>query len=220
MSHNYKSLAVRTFMVLLFLFILNTNFYSLIFLNRGEEAFEDNLENGLSIKSDIIDGAGFFLESYSDALLFLQAIEWSEPGNVDYNELKRLLDRTMNNLGNAYRAYAKLTVMAYAVPYNPVFIEKLTSFDYTGFQQARSLDGAAFAAVKKYLAVGDVRGVFARICSRSGRILYLLRDIRASIEAEKFPPMSSLWRLNQLLNETMLFGQYAAEVFYEISEGQ
>jgi hypothetical protein len=219
MSHFCKSLAVRIFMVLFILFILNTNFYSLIIANRGEEAFEDNLENGLSIKSGIIDGAGFFLKSYADSLLFLKEIEWSEPGNVDYKELSNLLGRTMDNIRNANEAYAKLKVMADAAPYSRVFIDKLTSFDYTGFQQDRSFNGTAFAAVKKYLAVGDVRGIFAHMLSAAQRILNMLRDIRASIEAEKFPALSSLWRLNQLFSETMIFGQISAEIFYEIGCG-
>jgi len=217
MAHHYKSLAVRICMVLLILFILNTNSNSRIILNRGDEAFEGGLKRELSIKSGIIDGAGFFLKSYSDALLLLQKIEWSEPGSPDYEELKRLVDRTASNLRNARKAYAKLTEMADAAPYNPSFIEKLTCFDYTAFQRARSIDGGTFAEVGKYLAAGDVRGIFARIYSGSGQIQDLLRDIRASLEAGKFPELSSLWRLNRLFAETMLFGQYSAEIFYEVS---
>jgi hypothetical protein len=207
-------------MILLILFILDTNSYSYVILNRGEEAFEDNLENGLSIKSGIIDSAGFFLKSYADGLLFLRDIERSEPGNVDYRVLNNLLDRAMDNLSKTNEAYGKLTLMVDAAPYNPVFIEKLTSFDYSGFQQARLLNGAAFTALKKYLADGDVRGIFTHMLSASQRILNMLREIRASVEAEKFPALSSLWRLNQLFSETMMFGQYAAEIFYEISEGK
>jgi hypothetical protein len=36
------------------------------------------------------------------------------------------------------------------------------------------------------------------------------------VDAYKFPDLNSIWRLNQLFSETLLFGQYAAEVFQAV----
>jgi hypothetical protein len=44
----------------------------------------------------------------------------------------------------------------------------------------------------------------------------MLKDIKAAVDAEKFPELPLLWRLNQKAAEIMLTGQYAAEIFYEI----
>jgi hypothetical protein len=197
--------------------IINKSSYSRIFLNRGDEAFENPNPDGKSvtIQSCIIDGAGYYMQAYSDILQFLREIEWSNPGSVNYDELKTLVNRALDNMKNAERAYATLEELANTTPYNPVFIEKLTAFDYSAFQQARAAEGTAFSNTSKYLAAGDVRGLFSHIKTGNGHIINMLMDIKASLDAGKFPELSSLWRLNQEAAEIMLTGQYAAEIFYE-----
>jgi hypothetical protein len=217
MNQIRRPLLVKLLLVMFTLIIINESIYSRIILNRGDEAFENLNTDGKSvtIQSCIIDGAGYYMKAYSDILLFLQGIEWSTPENVNYDELKNLVTRAIDNMKNAEGVYTILEEMANATSYNPAFIEKLTAFDYSIFQQERAAEGTAFSNTRKYLAAGDVRGLFTHIKTGTGDILNMLMDIRAAFDAEKFPALSSLWRLNQLFSETMLFGQYAAEVFYE-----
>jgi hypothetical protein len=40
--------------------------------------------------------------------------------------------------------------------------------------------------------------------------------VKERLEANMFPAVSSLWRINQEYAEVELFGQYVAEVFYKL----
>jgi hypothetical protein len=218
MNRNAKQSAVKLVLVIFTLFVINMSLYPRIILNCGDESFENPNPDGRSvtIQSCIINGAGYYMKSYSDILLFLQEIEWSNPGNVNYDELKTIINRALDNMKNAEGAYSNLEELANNTPYNPVFIEKLTAFDYRAFQQARAAYGIDFIVTRIYLSAGDVRGMFAHIKSGTGQVLNMLREIKAALDAEKFPELSSLWRLNRKASEIMLTGQYAAEIFYEI----
>ncbi|NIM39010.1 MAG: hypothetical protein GTN67_12585, partial [Hydrotalea flava] len=75
---------------------------------------------------------------------------------------------------NAEYVYSNLLELANTTPYNPGFIEKLTSFDYRAFQQARAAYGIDFIITRIYLSAGDVRGLFAHIKAGTGNILNML----------------------------------------------
>lgn len=219
MNRSVKPLVVKIFVFITILFTVNINLLSLIIANAGDEAFEKprpELRN-ITIQSCIVDGAGYYLKSYSDILLFLQEIEWSNPENVNYDELKTLVNRAIENMKNVEFTYANLEELANATPYNPFFIEKLTSFDYRAFQHARAAYNITFMFTRIYLSAGDVRGLFAHIKAGTGQILSMLKDIKSAVDAEKFPELPILWRLNQKAAEVMQTGQYAAEIFYKIS---
>jgi hypothetical protein len=218
MNYHFRAVDLKILMLIFILFAITINSYPLIFANRGDEAFATPPYidgNSSTIQSCIIDGAGYYLKGYSDILLFLQAIEWSDPEKVNDEDLKMLVNRAIDTMKSADSVYARLKVLADATPYNMVFIEKLMAFDYIGFQRSRSAYGSAFNATWKYLSTGDVRGLFAHIKAGTDYILTMLLDIKASLDAGKFPSLSSLWRLNQKSWEIMLTGQYAAEIFYE-----
>lgn len=217
MNHQTQPLALKLLFSVVIILHLYSNLFSYVFLNRGDEAFENPNPEGKSatIQSCIIDGAGYYMKAYSDILLFLQGIEWSTPVNVNYDELKNLVTRALDNMKNAEGSYANLEELANYNPYNPVFIEKLRAFDYSAFEQARAAEGTAFSNNRKYLAAGDVRGLFTHIKKGTGHIINMLMDIKAALDAGKFPELSGLWRLNQEAAEIMLTGQYAAEIFYE-----
>jgi hypothetical protein len=222
MNHNGRPLIVKLLLGF-YIFSMFTIFsFAYVIANRGDEAFENPKYDGrsITIQSCIIDGAGYYLQAYSDILLFLQEIEWSNPENVNYDELKRLLNRSLDGMKNAGNTYANLEKLANTTPYNPVFIEKLTAFDYRAFQQSRAAYSIAFIATRIYLAAGDVRGLFMHIKAGTGQILGMLMDIKAAVDMEKFPELSVLWRLNQKTAEIMLTGQFAAEIFDKISRKQ
>ncbi len=218
MSQNRIPLVVKIFVVIAIILTVNINLLSLIIANAGDEAFENPNPEGrnMTIQSCIVDGAGYYMNSYSDILLLLQGVEWSTPGNVNYNELKTIINRALDNMKNAEYVYSNLLELANTTPYNPGFIEKLTSFDYRAFQQARAAYGIDFIITRIYLSAGDVRGLFAHIKAGTGNILNMLKYIKSALDAEKFPELSALWRLNRKTSEIMLTGQYAAEIFYEI----
>lgn len=214
MNRKFRLLTVKFILGIFILCLFYLNSYSYVILNRGDESFSGNGDDNV-IGSCIIDGGGYFLKAYSDALIVLQRIECWDTLKPDYNELSSALSSAIENMRNAREAYSRLKLAADNTPYNPVFVGKLISFDYNEFRESRALEGNSFNIAKSYLAAGNVRGIFTHLLSGTEQILHLLKDIKTSVDAGKFPDLASLWRVNRLFSETMLTGQYAAEIFYE-----
>jgi hypothetical protein len=70
--------------------------------------------------------------------------------------------------------------------------------------------------VEKFLKNGDVRGAYLWFYNRTGDILEKLGAVKTSVDSNEFPELKKCWRLNQLIIESELFGQYLAEIFSEI----
>jgi len=212
-------IVLKVFIGIIILLALNHNSFAYIIANRGDSIFDNDWERKFSMKSYIIEGAGYFLKSYSDYLLFLNRIEMSELNGIDYNELRIILKKAIENMQNAKNAYYNLKRTAKATPYNQDLINLLLSFDYDNFQKAKGLNRDTFKYIKIYLKKGDVRGIFCRLQKNSGKILDKLYLIKDSIDIDSFPDISILWRVNKKYSHTILFGQYAAEVFQSIIFG-
>jgi hypothetical protein len=208
-----KQFLIEIFFLIFFLFVMNIHIYPYVIANRGDYAFDEEGEKGISIKSYIIKGAGYFLSSYSDWLLFLNKVEMSELNGIDYKELSNILYRAIENMENAKEAYYHLKQTADNTPYNQAMINHLLSFDYHGFKKERGFNNSIFKGVKSYLRKGDVRGFFARLLANTENILRKLYIVKESVDADTFPGLSTLWGISQDYSRTMLFGQYAAEMF-------
>jgi len=207
---------LKIFFVLIILVSFNHNTFSRIIANRGDFIFDNNREGQFSMKSYIVEGAGYFMKSYSDYLILLNKVEMFEINSIDYNELKALLKKAIENMENAKKAYYNLKRMAKAAPYKQDLVNLLITFDYENFQKVRGLNRDTFKYVKVFLEKGDVRGVYCRLLKNSRNILYKLYLIKYSLKKYSFPDISSLWRVNQEYSRTIIFGQYAAEVFQSI----
>ncbi len=218
-----KRLKLKFFIGLFVLIVFNSYSFSYIMGNFGDCGFGEDEGKGLSIVKDIsiklyiIEGAGYFLNSYSDMHLFLNKVEMSELNGVDYKELRDILYRVIENMEKAKEAYYNLKQKADNTPYNQAFINQLLSFDYVVFQNENGLNITIFKDVESFLSKGDVRGLFDRLLSNSDEILNKLYTVKESVDAERFPETSTIWRLNQDYSETILFGQYGSEVFFEIT---
>jgi hypothetical protein len=70
--------------------------------------------------------------------------------------------------------------------------------------------------VKKYLSTGNVNGIFDRLLSATETLILKVTDLKDTVDASKFPDLYTIWRVNQWFSETLLFGQYAAEVFQAV----
>jgi hypothetical protein len=95
-------------------------------------------------------------------------------------------------------------------------IHQLEVFDYSRFMEQSDLAPFVFKKVETYLSKGDVTGVYRYIHENLEEILEVLYSIRSAVNAETFPHIPDLWALNQMCSETLLFGQYVANVFHEI----
>ncbi len=213
-----KKLSIPMIFVFTFLILfLSTNIFSLWYLNYSDIAYGGDGESSPAMSGLIIDGCGYFLESYANTLLFMKKIEWSGKTALDYDELKNILEKAMDNMKSANETYVNLKQAADAAPYNPAVILALKNFDYDGFKEANSLNGDVFNQVKGYLVKGDIRGVYARILLDTENLIILLERIKVQVDTGDFPVIGDVWNLNHAYSQSLLFGQYLSRVFYRLT---
>jgi hypothetical protein len=199
----------------LFVGLMPSSAFPYAWLNYSEGTF--NKVNNSITSSDIISGAEYYLKAYSDFLLFSNRIEVSEINGIDYTELTGAIDPVIASLERASLILKTINQKTAITPYNPSVVDKLIAFDYDGFCKARGLNSIILTKVRRYLSIGDVRGLYSQAFSDIDAMLSQLAGIKKSLEEKTFPDISSIWMLNQRFSEILLFGQYTSQVFKEIS---
>lgn len=177
------------------------------------EAPEGDRGAGPSIGVLIIDGAGYFLKSHSHMLLLLNKVELSALSGPDYPGMQSLVNNALDNMQKAGKTYKNLVAAAKEAPYNPEVITKLIMFDYEAFRETNGLNKEVFSRIERLLVKGDVTGLYVLLESDMAFIIQQLKVVKSSIDTGTFPGISLLWRLNQKYSESLLTGQYIAEVF-------
>jgi hypothetical protein len=196
--------------------ILNINAFGLIMGNYSESTICKDCESKTAVRTRVVNGGAYFLNAYAEILLFLQRIEVSETQTLDYNELGEILGRARESLNRAESAYRSLVALTDVIPLDPVPVRRLQEFDYDSFREENRLNRAICREVAGYLSKGDVRGFFRQVLARTVEIASKLEAVATCIDNGKFPELACLWSLNQACSETLLFGQYAAAVFFTV----
>lgn len=212
-----KQFSPMAIYIILLLVFSTGSLYSRIIFNRGDSVFAGTAENAAAVCSHIVTGAGYFLASGSEFQALLNRIELAETNGCDYKEWAQICTAAAANMEKAAAQYLVLKQRILTTPYNKEMINRLSTFDYDLFETGNRLNPDIFADVRTYLANGDVRGIFERMLSSTAKILAALARVKTAVDAGIIPELTVLWRLNQEYTEAMLFGQYAAEVFYQIN---
>jgi len=223
----FRKNLILTFIVgVVFLFILTTNGYTRICANGATYGFEDgsgdsstasktqSLEN--SLEKYVIEGAGYYLNAYSDILAFLNRVEESDLKGMDYTEAQQILERALGNMNNAVKSYYYLIRRVELTPYNEKVISKLLNFDYDGFAEKWQLNSILFKRVEDYLSKGDIISVFKYIYMEFSEISRTLYFLKTELNLGRMPELSLLWKLNENCSQMLLFGQYVSRVFYAL----
>lgn len=225
-----KQIILTVTLGILVLLAFTGNLLSLIVANETQKGFGNppsapdargaarfvGVKNSLTIENYVLKGAGYFLNGYADTLLFLNTVELAKLEGLQYDQLTKIISDAAADMENAYVTYAALEQEAAQVPYNPSVIRQLELFDYNGFMVKNNLNQVIFKKVEGYLANGNIRGVYHYLYTAVESILPIQYRIKAAVEEGKSPDVADLWILNQTYSETLLFGQYVAQIFYEI----
>ncbi len=208
----------RILLAVFVLFFVHVNAFALIYGNESQKGFENpgGKSSGPTLETYVLQGAGYFLASYSDILQVLNKVELAQMNGIDYLELQKLAAHASDNIQGQINAYLNLTQLADATPYDQAVIDQLTGFDYAAFQQEKGLNIVIFTEVQCYLSKGDIRSLYHRFLAAGETLQAQLNVIKADIDAGRFPQPSDLWNLDQNAAQSLLFGQYTAEVFYRV----
>jgi hypothetical protein len=215
MKQKSKAAISRVFLGIFILCFFHMHGIAKYIANSSELGFEEPGSTG--IRTYVIEAAGGFLNSQSDFLLFLNKIEMEEINGVDFAELQQVIHNAVVHMENARAKYNDLAQLADNTTYDQPTITVLMGFAYTSFQETKGLNGVIFNEVKAYLIGGDIRGLYHRLLANTQPILDQLTVIKSVVDAQVIPENSNLWRVNQAYSEMLLFGQYAAEIFYDVA---
>ncbi|MDQ1352186.1 MAG: hypothetical protein QG657_2492 [Acidobacteriota bacterium] len=209
-----KTILIAALMITVF----TSNIFAILYVNRSCEAFNScspDANGGIapSMGQMIIEGAGYFLASHADMQKFSNKIELSEINGVNYPELQEMLNSAIANMESASAVYKNLIQAAQETPYNRAVIHKLLKFDYRGFMKKNNLVADVFIKVKGFLARGDVTGAYIKLKTSKDAIVAQLYIIKTALDSNLFPDVNLLYQVNQAYCETLLFGQYIAQVF-------
>jgi hypothetical protein len=233
MIKQHKQFILRVLLAAFALSLVYTDLYPRVLLNKGGCPYESESCGAAPVEGDfagiagapsssinttLVDGAGYFLISQSAALLFLNKIEMSEVAGLNYNDLRESLYRAIENMELAKGSYTDLTAIAAVTPYKIATIKRLITFDYEGYQTLNGLNGDTFKKVEQYLGKGDVTGLFGEMLAGTETILDMLYALKETVDKDGFPQNQSLWKLAQAYSEFHMAGQYAAQVFYEVTD--
>jgi len=220
MRYLKKFTILRILLVITALTIFSTNSFALWWCNNSGSSYNSS-DDGLSSPSSlvagidqyIVEGAGYFLDSYSYMLQFMRKVELSANQEMNYQELSQLLDAALGNMRQSRDTYKLLKETAETTPYNPVVIEALKNFDYDRHCEINGLNKEIFTGVKSYLIDGRVTGIYGKLLADMDAMLYLLKLIKQNTDNNLFPPVKVVRKLNQTYSTALLFGQYVAGVF-------
>lgn len=198
--------------------------YGAIFGNEGCRFYQSGCDNGggrlakgsPTIAYYIAEGAGYFFSAHSHYLQLMQTVELSEIGAADPAAQQNALNLAVENLENAVSTYDQLIALATDTPYNPIAIEKLTTFNYGVFKKKFNLNAPVFDAVTDVLADGDITGVYAKLRAQMITLTNQLKSIQARTLSGQTPAVSTYWQTNNHFALTLLYGQYAAMIFSTI----
>lgn len=223
MIKQQQKLTLTVFMVIAIFVVLTIPSHARVCHNGLEDGYEDGgtrnaeaMGAGGSIRSLIIEGAGNLLDSQAHTLLFLNKVEMSDLNGVDYSQLRDSLNQAVESMKSAVKSYSLLVQKAQRTPYNQATVYQLVLFDYAGFQEERNLNADIFGKLEQFLSKGDVTGTLHQTLNDTETLLKMLISLQEIIDADQLPGNAPLWRLNQKFSDTMMFGQYSAEVIQAI----
>ncbi|NIM12209.1 MAG: hypothetical protein GTO45_08860 [Candidatus Aminicenantes bacterium] len=208
---SFLKVCLGTLVVLAF----NVQAVAKIVMNYSDSSFEEQSRG--QMETYVVEAAGYFLKSHSDMFLFLNKVEMSDLEGTDFAGLQSIIDCAVVNMQNAQAKYSELTALADSTPYDQTVLQQLAVFDYAAFRDSKGLNSVIYSDVKAYLQSGDVRGVYYKLYWDTQQILDLLILLKSAVDADTLPDMPDVWRANRIYSDTFLFGQYTAEIFYEIT---
>lgn len=222
MKNVKKNQKLRISIMVSCIFVLSLNLFSWIYHNHpGEEfwvedGFNTAISNPLQIEGLVIQGAGYYLDSYAHVLSLLKNYETVGTLNLSLNDLKNPLLSAITSLELAKSSFDRLVEIATKTPNKPEALDKLASFDYDTLMVEKSLNPYIFKEVKSYLISGDITGAFKKSRANHDRISEIIKSILQSVNGGRLPEVTLLWQLNQEFSHDLLFGQYCAEVLLSI----
>ena len=207
----------RIFQVLVGLVLIGT---SIAYLN-AVIAFNDpyspfRAKTSVQVGDLIMDNASELLQSASEAFLFLNEVEIAEQNGLNVGAALQRVDLAAAKVEHALNKFKEIIAIGSEAGYDEGRINKLKAFNYEKYASENDLSRETMTRVAAYLGKGNVLGFYRCHTGNLETLLNTLNRIKDDLNAGKRLENKVLWSLLQQYDSTMMFGNYASLVFYNI----
>jgi len=226
MNNKVKNLILKCFAVLFIISINSSAAFAYVWGNWRECAsapgcsctltLQVKQETTPTLKTYIVESAGYFLKSNAAYQEFLYCVEMSESKGIESADFKNAIYNAIDNMEKAKAVYSNLKTASEKIPYNREMIDQLMKFDYDGFRIKNGLNEPIFERLSTFLSRGDIAGFDDAVIANMDAILIRLYEIKGVVDKGLAPEIMIVWRIYQSYSEAQLFGQYMSEVFRDI----
>jgi hypothetical protein len=164
----------------------------------------------------ITDSTSQLLQSASEAFRFMNEVEIAENSGFNSNAALQRIDLAAAEAEQALKIFYEIIAVGSEAKYDEGRISKLKAFNYERFASENNLSMETMAKVGNYLYKGDVLGFYRYHADNLETLLNILELIRKDLLAGRLSDKKLLWSLLQQYNTTMIVGNYASLVFYQI----
>lgn len=175
-----------------------------------------NSRSTQAMESMTIEGTSSFLKSNADVFLLLNEVEIGYPDNLNFANALALTESAIGKLEEARAQYQEIIAVSQGSTYVDSRIKSLRQFNYAQFALQNNLNSEVMKSVQKYLAQGDIVGLYIKNIANMNNILRLLTEIKVQLGEGTTPPISNFWSLLQQYSDSILLGNYATIVFNHI----
>ncbi len=168
------------------------------------------------IEDLVIKSATHFLQGKAHVNLLASRLEAADHDGVCFYEYQTIIDDALDNMKTARYYYQSLVNKANNTPYNQNVIDQLKNCDYESLSKEWGVNESSFNQIKNYLEAGDVRGAYVQLYTYTDNIVKMLETIQNDVYCWNFPETANIWNLNQECAQMLLFGQYMAQIFYQV----
>ncbi len=215
---------MKKFMLIavLVLALFSGHVFAAIMGNESEIAYKESDSGkkgpgGSSLREMIIVSAGLRLKSQAEWMGFLNCVEMAELNGADFPQMREKLDRAVACLKKSALVYGKIITVAENTPYNPEVMAKLAGFDHKSYRRGKGKRRVSTAKVAELLNKGEVTAVYRYLKTGMDSILEQLDEVKPNVDAGIFPDIPALRRINRDYGNSLMAGQYLAEVFVNLS---
>lgn len=172
--------------------------------------------SGPSIYSLIVDAAASFLQSNAEYQQYLSKVELSGQYNVTSLEMSLVLENAISQMSAAHSHYAVIYDLCLKTGLTQATVDKLSTFDYVGFQEINQLNPVIFEQAAAILQEARLADIYLELYQYTGKILEQLREIKAVSGSTQSLQLPLLWRTNQSYMTAAMFGQYSSEILMSL----
>jgi len=206
-------------MVKLFL-LLTIIAVSIVYLH-GFWAFNDPYSPFRKIASSeigsmITDSASELLQSASEAFLFMNEVEIAGSNGLNVNAALQRVDLAAARIEQAQKIFKDIIMRGRETGYDAKRISKLKAFNYGLYAKENGLNREIMTQVAAYLGKGNVLGFYGHHVVNLQKLLNTLNRIKGDLLDGRLSDNRVLWSLLQQYTLTMMVGNYASLVFYQI----